>query len=283
MSSAGESSLPQRRIPIATIMLFQVAALVARSFVEQNLVQSGYDREFANKSSAIAGFLVLALLLLPLRGTIRAVAGRQFRRPCSWSRLVLLSSLLGVVLWLAQMLTLLLTAPLAWPPPGTFRAPTLPVYTFSCERPLLLLVAVPVMALMTPMIEEVINRGLLLQALLARGQWFAIMASAMLFAILHPPATMPFAWVFGIVAAVQMLHFKTLWAPIISHGTNNLLVVTSQRCVSGSWAPGHIEAGLLSPLALIVALLVACAALTWWLAARVNAGTVPVPDRPGKP
>lgn len=268
-------------MPIATIMLFQVAALAVRSFVQSGLIDGGYDGLAAKRAGAIAGFAVLAMLLLPFATTLRTVIGTHFRSPASWTRLIFASCALGGVLWLGQMLALLAITPMSWVDPEPFEKNSAPTYIIACENPALLLVAIPLMVAITPLFEEVINRGILLNALLHHGRTLAILASAVLFAILHPLATIPFAFLFGIAAAIQMLHFRTLWAPVITHATVNLLVEISRTCIRGTWHPGL--SGWIGPgrSLLIVLSLTACGVLGWWLAARTNAGAEPIADRPG--
>jgi len=70
-----------------------------------------------------------------------------------------------------------------------------------------------------------------------RGRVFAIIVSAVIFAIFHPPATIPLAFVFGIVLGVQFLNTKTLWAVIITHATYDLLIVLDWRCLHTVWNP----------------------------------------------
>ena len=102
----------------------------------------------------------------------------------------------------------------------------------------MLLLAIPVMSVLTPVVEETCSRGLILQSLLPTGRWRAIFISSMLFTILHKPETYPTAFLFGLFAAVQALNWRSLWGPIITHGTFQFLVELDRTASDAFWLPG---------------------------------------------
>jgi len=281
-NTTADRASPEIRVSITVVMLFQVSALIIRSFVQVQMVEAGFDTVSAKHLSALVGFVVLSVLMWPIMIKVWSVIREQFRRPASWTRMFLASVTLGVVLWLGQMLALLGYSTVQWEDEQHFSQLTSPIYIFACDNPMILVLAFPVMSLLTPVVEEVINRGLILQTLLRRGRTVAIMASAFLFAVLHRFETIPFALVFGIFTATQMLHYRTLWAVTITHGTANLLIETSRNCVDGFWLPGEITWGIGSPASMIALSLAACTIIAWWLATRVKAGAEPEMDHPGR-
>ncbi|MBT8100053.1 MAG: CPBP family intramembrane metalloprotease, partial [Gammaproteobacteria bacterium] len=101
-----------------------------------------------------------------------------------------------------------------------------------------------------PAIEEVVNRGYILPALIRNRCKLPVLTSACLFAVLHRPDSMLVALMFGIVVAVQLMHCRSLWGPAIAHATFNLLFVMDGHCLRYP----KLEAALLSlpPLTLAV-------------------------------
>jgi membrane protease YdiL (CAAX protease family) len=125
------------------------------------------------------------------------------------------------------------------------------------------------MVILTPLIEEVISRGLILRSLLHHGRTFAVVVSAVLFALLHVYDSVPFAFVFGVIAAIQMQSAQTLWGPVIAHATYNLTVIFDQHCLNSSWVAGATSAAFTTGAILLTILTVFTAA---WLARQNSAG-----------
>ena len=81
-----------------------------------------------------------------------------------------------------------------------------------------------IFAVAVPVIEELVFRGVLLEA--SRGQvtfLFAALAQAALFALIHESwADMPALFLFGLVGAWLVKRSGGLLAPIVMHSTFNL-------------------------------------------------------------
>lgn len=272
---------PGIRGSISLIMLFQVSALMIRSWLQTALTDTGFDVTVAKYSSALAGFLVLGFLMWPVLTKVWPGVRAQFRRPESWGRMIMASTALGILLWIGQMLALLIVAAIKWGDAGFVSYASWPVYQVSCRNVSILLLSIPVMSLFTPLIEETINRGLVFQILLRKGPVPAVMGSAFLFAVLHEPSGMPNAFVFGVFAAVQLLHYRSLWAVTITHGVANLLVESGRICLNGYWLPGNIGTGAWNPAPLACFAFIACLAIAWWLANYRGAGVATETDHPG--
>jgi len=90
-----------------------------------------------------------------------------------------------------------------------------------------------IMVLAIPPLEEYIFRGLLFRGL---GRSFrpgvAVVLSAAVFAIMHPPASALPAFVVGVVAAIGFAKVGILLTPIVTHMTFNLIMLLAQRYVS---------------------------------------------------
>jgi ABC-2 type transport system permease protein len=80
-----------------------------------------------------------------------------------------------------------------------------------------------------PIFEEFIFRGLIFGGLRRSLDAFpAIVASAAVFAIVHPPASMIPVFALGACAALAFDRSKMLLAPMIAHGIYNAVVLTLQ-------------------------------------------------------
>lgn len=97
-------------------------------------------------------------------------------------------------------------------------------------------------AVIVPMVEELAFRGYLLcrlagQDVVLQGRiklsWWSLAASSVLFGVLHD------AWLAGTVAgaayALTRLRSDSIWAPILAHGTTNLLLA-AYVLLTGSWS-----------------------------------------------
>ena len=264
--------LHENRVSTALLMLFLTAALFIRSFVQIRMVGSGYDPAVAKHVSALVGFAVLSFLMWPVLTRVWSIVRALFRQPASWLRMLLAAFALGIAVWLCQMLAMLAYNAYEWIGKGAYSQPTWPEYHFACGNTMILFLAIPVMAIATPVVEEIIHRGLILHSLLPRGKFLAVTVSAGAFAIFHRPETIPLAFIFGLIAALQMLHYQTLWAVVITHGTVNLMTVISNTCIGGTWQPGKVTWGPTSPTLYIVLASGVCAVVIVWLAVRCKGG-----------
>jgi len=80
--------------------------------------------------------------------------------------------------------------------------------------------------LFAPVIEEFLFRGLLFRGLQrAMRTPFAVVASAMLFALIHPQISVLPVFVLGVLTAMVFSSTRSIWAAIATHMTYNLVVV----------------------------------------------------------
>lgn len=91
---------------------------------------------------------------------------------------------------------------------------------------------VPTIVLLAPYIEEVVIRGWILPALVARmGGWlWPILLTSVFFGLLHIFAGWPsvvYTTVLGICAALARKATGRLWAPVLLHVANNALAVSN--------------------------------------------------------
>ncbi|MGI9205404.1 MAG: CPBP family intramembrane glutamic endopeptidase [Woeseiaceae bacterium] len=235
-----QSTAPRIRVSIAVILLFQVSALFLRSILEVQLVRNGFNPVAAKYIGALLGLFALGIFLAPVIRSLWPALMLQFLHSGRWFRLVIASVTLGTSLWIinAQVM-LLLGVPDGFTTADQTQQATA-VFQFECAAGMMLLLAVPVMSLATPVIEEICSRGLILQTLLPQGRIRAILISSILFSLLHKPEAYATAFLFGLFVAVQALNWRSLWGPIITHGTFNLLVELDRACMTAYWLPGRL-------------------------------------------
>ena len=92
-------------------------------------------------------------------------------------------------------------------------------------------------AVLAPIGEEILFRGLLLRSFLPFGKKFAILASAILFGVFHGNVVQsPYAFLVGLVLGYTAVEYSIRWA-IILHMINNLLLSQVMGMLS-SMLPG---------------------------------------------
>ncbi|MEQ9564730.1 MAG: CPBP family intramembrane glutamic endopeptidase, partial [Pseudomonadales bacterium] len=107
--------------------------------------------------------------------------------------------------------------------------------SWSCTNVWYLILGIAISALLIPVIEEVINRGFLLNYFMPRGKWLAILLSSLLFALFHKPQTIVLAFLFGIFLAHLTLNSGSLLPATIAHSIHNLLVQFDSGCLTLTW------------------------------------------------
>ena len=270
---------PVFQVSVAAIMLFQVAALFARSWTEISLMEGGMRETIAKDLSYLVVPPVLLVLLFPYLKRCKKQLLSLFQPSALTWRIVWLSVLLGLTLRILRwsMLTLLIRAGLlANIDPN---ASIGPLIDFRCPSPTLLLLSLGVSALAIPIIEETINRGFILHALLKKGAAFSIGVSALLFTLMHPPASYIHAYIIGTLLAVQTLNYNTLWGATIAHATYNAAAVFDWECFRIIWNPTVSDPQLIK-LSLIAAPVSALGIfLALFLVTRRSAGAREAPRR----
>lgn len=100
-------------------------------------------------------------------------------------------------------------------------------FVSHADQPLWLCAMVIVSA---PIVEEFIFRGLIFQGLRrSAGGAVAVLGSAALFALIHPPIAVIPVFGLGIAAAISFEQSGVLWAPIVAHAIYNACVLFVSR------------------------------------------------------
>lgn len=232
-----QSSEPKLRAPIVAIMIFQVAALFTRAFLESRLIDSGEPKAFAQDLSYLVVPPILLILMYPVLRQHWPFLRSLLRRQDLTVRVIALSILFGFSLRMSfwgGLISFTSFGVLRNPDPDAIVGP---VVSFGCPDAGVLALSFLVASFLIPVTEEVINRGLILQSLLHRGRILAVVLTSVLFAVMHNPQTIILAFFVGLFLSVQMLNYKTLWGPLITHATYNGVAVLDWECVSGQWNP----------------------------------------------
>lgn len=81
-------------------------------------------------------------------------------------------------------------------------------------------------AVMAPLVEEFVFRGVIMQPLRRYGDSFAVITTAVMFALVHgSPTNIIFAFLSGVAIGYAVIYSKSLWVGIIIHALNNATAV----------------------------------------------------------
>ena len=212
------------RASLAALLLFELCALMLRGYAFVTLRDAGLDPLLTRNLSGLVMPLVIGLLMAPIIYHNRSALREQLSFSPLTVQIVLGSVLLGVALrgawWVTQLFPIVMYSSL--PSELYFQCPDMATMTFT----------VFIMAVSTPIIEEVVMRGFVLRLLMPRGTVFAVATSSLLFGLMHRPEVIPYAIVAGVFFALLYIRVRNLWAPILAHATINLLSIFDQICLA---------------------------------------------------
>jgi len=250
------------RAPIIAIVIFEALALFAREFARRQLLDSGYASDYAKDLSYLVVPIVLGLLMWPILRQQWPHIRHIFRFDALTAKIVISGVLVGLLLriaWWAQLATRI-----SFGMTGTDNTNRVigPLFHFNCPPPAVLLLGLVVTAVLIPIIEETVHRGLLLSALLHRGRLAAIILSTLIFTVAHNPSSYVAVYLMGLVLAVQYTMPGALWFSIATHATYNGLIQFDWYCINGQWNPPAAQLPLLPVgLSALIVLLVAFASI----------------------
>lgn len=228
---------PAFRVSVIAIILFQLAALFARSMLQLALRDHGVDLAIAEDLSYLAVPPILLILMSPYLHRCRDALRQLWSTKLVTSRVVLVSVALGLTLRMTYWASLTFLIGIGLIGNDDPHAIAGPVVGFACPPMPVLALSLFVMSCLIPVIEETLNRGFILLSVLPRGTVPAVGISAISFALLHKPDTYLPAFLGGIVLAIQLLQYRTLWGPVIAHATYNAAAVIDWDCFRLVWNP----------------------------------------------
>lgn len=271
------TTAPPIRARVFAIILFSFAALIAREFVRRKLNESGIHGDYAADLSYLVVPPILAVLMWPIlrQHTDHLRKILSFRHLTL--RVVALGFLVGFsirVAWWSQVVFRGSYGLIQNPDPDAIVGPALHLH---CPPVHVMLLAMVVMAILVPLIEEITHRGLLLSAFAHRGPIFAIVVSSVFFTMFHAWHSLVFVFLAGLVLGLQYWRTGALWFGIVTHATYNGLSQLDWRCLNIKWNPTPEQLPLHAS-GIVSAILFVCAvALTIWLALNPGAGARKAP------
>ena len=259
-------------------MLFQVAALFARAYLETRLIAGGEPKPFAHDLSYLIVPPILMILMLPILRQHGAFLLTLLRRQDLTMRLVVWSVILGITLRLTYwggLVSLVSFGVLHNSDPAAVVGP---VISFACPEPGVLALSFLVVSFLTPIVEEVLNRGLILQTLLHHRKLYAVVLSSTLFAIVHHPQAIFVSFLIGLFLAGQVIKSKTLWAGLVTHATYNAVSVLDWECISTQWNPIATTPSMMATGLIAAALAVVGIRISIYLITNTDIGALTRPD-----
>ena len=254
------------------VILAITAALFARSWLQVELRAGGMDKLQSADLSYLVVPPVLLLLLFPVLRANKTELGRQLDAARIGPGLVLSAIGLGVLLRLAWWCQLVAGISLGIYTSSDPSLPTGPTFDFQCPPLYIIAMGLIVMAVLVPVIEEVVHRGFVQSALYRYGPTAAIFGAAAVFTVFHPPGSWGFVFSAGVLLGTQYWITKSLWSSLISHATINALIQLDWRCLRGQWNPPATEIPLTESFAVALIFFFVCIGLIVAILVRMHRG-----------
>jgi membrane protease YdiL (CAAX protease family) len=241
---------------LLAIVLAQVLALMTQAWLSRVLLARGHEQLQAHYLAYLAVPAVLLFLLAPVLLKHRHFLWRLFGLCGLNLRLALAAVALGLAMRVAWWAQLIACVSLGITVNDDPQAIVGPVLSWVCPPAPALFLGAMVMAVLIPLMEETIHRGLLQSAFMHAGPLRAILVSAVVFTVFHPPSSYWLVFLMGIVLGIQFWLTGTLWTSMITHAVYNGLVQLDWRCLRGQWNPPPESLPQLIPGAIALATLV---------------------------
>jgi membrane protease YdiL (CAAX protease family) len=222
---------------VVAVLAALTAALLLRSWLQLRLGNGGMAATLAADLSYLPVPAVLTVLLFPLWRREKTFLAEQFRLDVLNLRLILRALAIGLlirVLWWCQLVAGISFGVYASADAG---AAVGPVFAFRCSSPNIVLLGFFVMAVLVPLIEELVHRAYVQTAFARHGAFVSIVLASIVFALFHRTGSWPLVFLIGLVLGFLYWSTGSLWASVISHATYNALVQVDWRCLSGQWNP----------------------------------------------
>lgn len=222
---------------LALVLLSTIAALVYRAWLQLELRSRGVDSSVAADASYLIVPLMLALLLIPLWRTDGPFVARQFLPLRAARDCMLMAIGIGLTLRLLWWSQLIAGVSLGIYSSSDVDVVVGPTISFQCSQPEIVMLGVLAIALLAPIVEELVHRVYVISFLRSRGMLVAISLSAVCFMALHKTASWPFALIAGIVFGLLYWWTQSIWPSLVAHAVFNSLTLLDWRCLSVQWNP----------------------------------------------
>ncbi len=250
---------------VTILLLFEACALIAREISRRYLLQQGFLDITAKDLSYLAVPLSLAVLCYPLLKPHREYLRSLFTVEGLDTRLMLRAIVAGIFLYIAFSYLHVLVFALKLGLGASIIDTESARLWGNCNPATSLALGILAGSILTPVVEEIINRGFLLPAFLHRGTATAILISALLFAVCHKTTGLATAFLFGLYAGIQFLRTRQLWLSTITHGSYNFLYNVQNHCDLPVRAPGSYMATSTELIILSLAIIAGTSWCCWRL------------------
>jgi membrane protease YdiL (CAAX protease family) len=245
---------------LVAVLVALFAALIFRTWLQLELLETGMERFFAADLSYLIVPPALALILFPLWRSEKPFLASRLRLQDLTLRIAFQGIAIGFLLrlfWWSQVVAGVSFGLYSSSDPNATIGPE---FSFHCSSPIVAGLGIVVMAILVPLIEEVIHRGYVVSYLQRHGPVIAIVISAIAFTVLHVPSTWWFAFLTGLVFGYLYWKTHTLWLSLLAHMTINGLIQLDWRCLKGAWSPPGNDLPLLVPGVISTITMLACIA-----------------------
>ena len=263
------------RAPISTIIIMLVCAYFARSALQIELSEREFETGYAQDLSLLVVPPILGVLMFPILRSHRKSLMKMLSPQRLNLRIILAAIAIGLLARIFHWGKIVFTVSTGYVSNSDPAAVVGPAFSWNCPPSHIFLLGLLVWIVITPVIEEVIHRGLIQTPLMRRGRWTAILISAAIFAVFHKPESMPFVFLFGMVFGIQFANCRSLWATIITHATYDGLIQFDSRCLNGAWNPPIENTPILESAILSFAVLALSATAIIVLLKRAGAVNAP--------
>ena len=253
------------RIHVVAALLATVATLVARAWLQVQLVESGMPRLRASDLSYIATLPMFVILVLPLLSTDKQFIAQQFRTTGISLQILLTAIVIGLlfrIAWWAQLVARI-SFGLTSGDAGITNAGL--SFSYQCPPFWIIGLGILVSAVLIPVIEEVVHRGYVQSFLKSRGPVVAIVLSSIIFTFFHRFEDWGFAFAASTILGTMYWLSGSLWAPVITHAVINFTPQLTWRCMNLKWNPSTDSLPLTGPGVVALSVVAVSAAAMAWL------------------
>lgn len=276
---SGEPSLRIPRKSFVAVVLTIVFLMILTAWGTIALSNRGVNDDYAWYITRIVTLPILTLLVWVIVRDHKTFLSNLFARSGLTPKLIISGVLVGLlarILWWAEITA---RASFGWMQQSGIGEPQSLMLGYSCPGWQLFATAVLVWSVLIPISEEFINRGIILSSIAHRGPFFAILGSAVIFTLMHPPDSYVWVFLFGIVFGVQFWNVRTLWASIATHATYDGAQIFDWICLKIIWAPANEDIPLVVPGIVSTIIAAACCVGIAFLISKRWVGT-PAGTRP---
>jgi uncharacterized protein len=207
-----------RRLDLPAVLIAIAAAAISYGVAITLLIVAGPDDPGVAGVSQylVSGLAPIVAVAVVYAVRVRGLAELGIRRVRA--RWLLIAAAAGVGAILLNILAAFVIFSLTGPP-SDIQAD---YQAASAGGPLLLVLSLVAGAMLTPLGEELLFRGVLANWLLRFGPWLAVPLSSAIFAVAHGiNYILPIAFIVGVVAVLLFRATGSIWPGVVVHAVNN--------------------------------------------------------------